>query len=196
MNCYDFDQTVFFPDSSYLFVMHCLRHYPRAVLHALPGASFAGALKLLSMCETRVLKEKLFSFLPYLDDVDRIVEEFWAENYEKGISEWYLLNSRDNDVIISASPEFLLRPAAERLGVHLIATRMDRHTGRILGKNCHDYEKVTRFYREYPDEHVDAFYSDSISDFPMALIAERAYLILERGVLRPWPERKGGRKWA
>ena len=196
MNCYDFDQTVFFPDSSYLFVMHCLRHYPRSVLRALPGACFAGALKLLSLCETRVLKEKLFSFLPYLDDIDRIVEEFWAEYFEKGISEWYLLEKRDDDVIISASPDFLLRPAAEKLGVRLIATRMDRHTGRILGNNCHDYEKVTRFYREYPGEHVDAFYSDSITDFPMARLAERAYLILERGVMRPWPEWKGGRKWA
>ncbi|MBO6041352.1 MAG: haloacid dehalogenase-like hydrolase [Oscillospiraceae bacterium] len=196
MNCYDFDQTLFFPDSSYLFVMYCLRHYPRAVLRALPGACFAGALKLLSMCETRVLKEKLFSFLPYLDDIDRIVEEFWAENYDNGISQFYLLEKRDDDVIISASPEFLLRPAAERLGVRLIATRMDRHTGRIIGNNCHDYEKVTRFYREYPDERVDAFYSDSITDFPMARLAERAYLVEGRGTLRAWPKQKGCRKWA
>ena len=39
MNCYDFDQTIFFPDSSYLFVMHCLRRYPRAVLRAVPGTA-------------------------------------------------------------------------------------------------------------------------------------------------------------
>ncbi len=194
MNCYDFDLTVFFPDSSFLFVMHCLRRYPRAVLRALPGAGLTGVLKLLSLCETRALKEKLFSFLPYLDDVDRVVEEFWAENFDKGISEWYLLRKRSDDLILSASPEFLLRPAAERLGVRLIATRMDRHTGRILGKNCHDHEKVTRFYREYPGERVDAFYSDSITDFPMARLAERAYLILGRGVMEPWPERKGN-KW-
>jgi hypothetical protein len=190
MNCYDFDQTVFFPDSSYLFVMYCLRHYPRAVLRALPGACVAGTLKLLSLCETRLLKEKLFSFLPYLDDVDRIVDEFWAENYDKGISEWYLLRRRDDDLIISASPEFLLRPAAEQLGVRLIATRMDRHSGRILGLNCHDHEKVTRFYRAFPDERVDAFYSDSLTDFPMARLAGQAYLILRRGVMEPWPERK------
>ena len=63
MNCYDFDQTVFFPDSSYLFVMYCLRHYPRAVLHALPNASVTGLKRLLKQAETRELKEKIFSFL-------------------------------------------------------------------------------------------------------------------------------------
>lgn len=196
MNCYDFDQTVFFPDSSYLFVMYCLRRWPRAVLRALPGSCVAGALKLLGMRETRELKEQVFSFLPALDDVERIVEEFWEENFDRGIAAWYLRQRRDDDLILSASPEFLLRPAAERLGVHLIATRMDRHTGRILGNNCHDYEKVTRFYREYPNGRVDAFYSDSLSDSPMARIAERAYLVEGRGTLRPWPEQKGGKPWA
>ena len=186
MNCYDFDLTVFFPDSSYLFVMHCLRRYPRAVLRALPGAGLTGVLKLLSLCETRALKEKLFSFLPYLDDVDRVVEEFWAENFDKGISEWYLLRKRSDDLILSASPEFLLRPAAERLGVRLIATRMDRHTGRILGKNCHDHEKVRRFYEMYPNGHTEKFYSDSLSDSPMAEIADRAFLLKKHRIF-PWP---------
>ena len=191
MNCYDFDKTVFFPDSSYLFVMYCLRHYPKAVLRALPLTCLTGALKLLSLCETRELKEKLFSFLPYLDDVDRIVEAFWDESFDSGITSWYLQQKRDDDLILSASPEFLLRPAADRLGVRLIATRMDRHTGRIMGKNCHDHEKVTRFYREYPGERVDTFYSDSLTDYPMARIADCAYLVERGKTLRRWPERKG-----
>ena len=79
-------------------------------------------------------------------------------------------------------------------GSSLVNTIDGEDTGLILGKNCHDHEKVTRFYREYPGERVDAFYSDSITDFPMARLAERAYLILGRGVMEPWPERKGN-KW-
>ena len=191
MNCYDFDETLFFPDSSYLFVMYCLRHWPRAVLRALPGTLFVGVKKILRLADTRELKQQVFSFLRDLDDPDRVVEEFWAENFERGLAAWYLPQRREDDVILSASPEFLLRPAAERLGVRLIATRMDRHTGEILGKNCHDYEKVTRFYREYPGARVDRFYSDSLSDSPMARIAKTAVLVVDRETLAPWPERGG-----
>lgn len=189
MNCYDFDQTVFFPDSSYLFVMHCLRRYPRAVLRALPGTVFVGLLRFLGLRDTRELKQKVFSFLPYLDDVDRVVEEFWEENFEPGIAAWYLGQRRDDDLILSASPEFLLRPAAERLGVRLISTRMDRHTGEIIGKNCHDYEKVTRFCQAFPGQRPESFYSDSLSDSPMARIADRAFLVKDRDTRSPWPER-------
>ena len=192
MNCYDFDRTVFFPDSSYLFVTYCLRRYPRAVLRAMPGTMLTGLLKLCGLRETRDLKEKIFSFLPYLDDVDGIVQAFWAENFDAGIADWYLRRRRDDDVILSASPEFLLRPAAERLGVRLIATRMDRHSGEIIGKNCHDYEKVTRFYREFPGQRPENFYSDSLSDSPMARISERVWLVEDRETLRHWPETNGG----
>ena len=191
MNCYDFDQTIFFPDSSYCFVMYCLRRWPRAVLRALPGTLVLGAKNLLHLSDSRALKQQVFSFLRDLDDVDGIVEAFWEENFERGIAAWYLRNRREDDLILSASPEFLLRPAAERLGVRLIATRMDRHTGEIIGKNCHDHEKVTRFYRDYPRGHVDCFYSDSFSDSPMVRIADAAVMVRDRETLIPWPERGG-----
>jgi len=191
MNCYDFDQTIFFPDSSYCFVMYCLRRWPRTVLRAFPGTVLAGLKKLLGLGDTQALKEQVFSFLPYLDDVDGIVEAFWEANYEAGIAAWYLRQRRDDDLILSASPEFLLKPAAEKLGVRLIATRMDRHTGRIIGKNCHDYEKVTRFYRDFPDQKPDAFYSDSLSDSPMARISRKAYLVRDRDTLESWPGERG-----
>ena len=187
MNCYDFDQTIFNPDSSYCFVMFCLRHYPRAVLHALPGSSAAGLAHLLGRADTKALKEKVFDFLPRLDDVSRVVGEFW-EAYRGNVAPWYLAQKREDDLIISASPDFLLRPMAEELGVRLIATPMDPVTGKILGQNCHDEEKVRRFRAEYPGEKVACFYSDSLSDTPMARIAERAFLV-KKGEHSPWPEK-------
>lgn len=185
MNTYDFDQTIFYPDSSYCFVKYCLRHYPRAVLKALPAVALKGLEYLQHQADTKAFKEKTFSFLPYLDDVDRIVEEFWRE-HRKNLQNWYLEQKRPDDLILSASPEFLLRPICDELGVSLIATPMDRYTGRICGENCHDVEKVRRFYQEYPGGKTETFYSDSLSDTPMAEIADRAYLV-KKGVLYPWP---------
>ena len=188
MNVYDFDKTIFYPDSSYCFVRFCLRHYPRAVLKALPASSLAGIQWALKCCETKELKENLFSFLPYLDDVDQVVREFWDEHRSR-IAVWYRDQQRDDDLIISASPEFLLRPIARELGVELIATRMDRYTGLIVGNNCHDAEKISRFLKVYPNGKVDAFYSDSLSDSPMAWFAEEAWLVKDGKELIPWPNK-------
>lgn len=187
MNVYDFDKTIFFPDSSYSFVLYCLRRYPRAVLRALPGMAAASLKKLVGAADTRALKEQVFSFLQDLDNVDQIVLEFWKEKRGQ-LAAWYLKQKRDDDLIISASPEFLLRPIAEELGVRLIATRMDPLTGRITGDNCHDTAKVCRFRKEYPDGTVDAFYSDSLSDSPMARIAKEAWLVKNKSERIPWPE--------
>ena len=188
MNVYDFDKTIFYPDSSYCFIRFCLRHYPRAVRQAIPKAGKIGLQWILKLADTRQLKEKLFSFLPYLDNVDTVVKEFWEE-YRSHIADWYLAQRREDDLIISASPEFLLRPITEELGVRLIATRMDPYTGRIIGNNCHDSEKISRFLHDYPNETVDSFYSDSLSDSPMAWFASEAWLVKNGEELAPWPNK-------
>ena len=132
------------------------------------------------------LKQQLFSFLPAIDDVDRAVQIFWDEN-EHRLGAWYLAQKRSDDLILSASPRFLLQPICDKLGVALIATEMDRHTGRIEGENCHDQEKVCRFYAADPTAHTEAFYSDSLSDSPMAEIADKAWLV-KKHKLFPWPK--------
>ena len=188
MNVYEFDETIFFPDSSYSFVKYCLRHYPRAVLRAMPMSARNGLRWMLKQTDTRELKQSVFSFLPYLDNVEQIVKEFWEEHFAN-ISDWYLNQQRPDDLIISASPEFLLRPVAEHFGFSLIATRMDPHTGRIIGENCHDAEKVCRFLKEYPHEVPEAFYSDSLSDSPMAWFSQEAWLVKNEQERIPWPNK-------
>ena len=188
MNVYDFDKTIFYPDSSYCFICFCLRNYPRAVLRSVPSAGTVALRWCLKHAQTKELKEKLFSFLPCLDNVDAVVQEFW-EAYRSHIGDWYRKQKREDDLIISASPDFLLRPVAEELGVQLIATRMDPHTGRITGNNCHDEEKICRFLKEYPHGEIDEFFSDSLSDSPMAWFAKKAWLVKEGKNLYPWPNK-------
>ena len=185
MNTYDFDKTIFDPDSSYCFYLYCLRHYPGAMVKTLPRSIAGGLRYAAGKGNTKMLKEQLFSFLPNLPDVDGAVKDFWDENRQR-LAKWYLRQKRSDDVIISASPEFLLRPVCDELGVRLIGTRMDKHTGKISGENCHDKEKVRRFYEEFPGACTEEFYSDSLSDTPMAKIAQRAYIV-RKEKLSPWP---------
>ncbi len=187
MNTYDFDKTIFYPDSSTCFYKYCLKKYPAAVLKTLPKSAIKAVSYAMGKIETKELKEQLFSFLSSIDDVDAAVISFWNENMA-GIGEWYLQQKKDDDIIISASPYFLLEPVCKKLGVRLIATPMDNKTGKILGNNCHDIEKVRRFYEEFPGAHTENFYSDSLSDSPMAEIADNAFMVTKHK-LSPWPNK-------
>ena len=186
MNTYDFDKKIFYPDSSVTFVKYCTRRYPGIVIGNIPKVIGTAAAHLLGRADTKALKEKLFAFLAKLPDVDAVVDDFWKENRQR-IGQWYLEQKREDDLIISASPEFLLAPVCKSLGVNLIGTRMDKHSGKIDGRNCHDEEKVRRFYERYPEGHTEKFYSDSLSDTPMAMIADEAYM-LKKHIISPWPK--------
>ncbi len=182
MNAYDFDKTIFPRDSTATFYLWCLRRCPRALL-SLPQTAFAFALLGLKLREKTRCKEIFYGFLRHIP-ADAPVR-FWQEHLGQ-IYPWYSAQKRADDIIISASPEFLLRPAAEALGVALIASRVDPRSGKTEGLNCHGEEKVRRFRALYPDAAVEEFYSDSLSDTPMARQAARAFLIV-RGAVTDWP---------
>lgn len=184
MNVYDFDKTVFYPDSSYSFFFYCLKKYPGAVLRCAPGIISASLRYARGAIRTKDLKEKLFAFLRFLPDPEAAVTHFWDERFSS-VEEWYLRQKRPDDLIITASPEFLVGEAGKRLGVKVIGTRMDLRTGQIEGENCHDEEKVVRFRSAFPSTAIEEFYSDSLSDAPLAKLAERSYLV-NRGKLSAW----------
>ena len=105
------------------------------------------------------------------------VKDFWKE-YIGNIKPFYLEQKKDDDVIISASPEFLLKPVCERLKIkNLIASKVNMQSGKYTGVNCHGKEKVKRFYEAFPNGKIDSFYSDSYSDSPLAEIADKAFMV-------------------
>ncbi|MBR4236293.1 MAG: haloacid dehalogenase-like hydrolase [Clostridia bacterium] len=182
MNVYDFDNTILRGDSSVRFYTYCLLRTPRMLLR-LPRLLY-GALFVLRRDKQR-FKQDMFAFLRDIDDPQAAVARFWDKNIRR-VKPFYLAQKRDTDVIISASPEFLIAPAMARLGaMRVLASPVDIHTGLYHGKNCHGQEKVRIFRAEYPDACVDAFYSDSHSDDPMAALARSAYLVKGEKLL-PW----------
>ena len=119
-------------------------------------------------------------------DAEALAEEFWSKN-EGRIFHWYPGQQEESDIVISASPEFLLRPICRRLGIrHLIASRVDPKTGIYTGENCWGPEKPIRLKDEMGITHCDKFFSDSYSDQPLADIADESFLILKDGTIAPW----------
>lgn len=183
MRAYDFDGTIYAGDSTVDFYAYCLRKHPR-LLASLPRnviSAVAFAIGRLSRSEFK--SRFLASFLPFVD-ASAEAEEFW-DGHARRMRKWYLDQRDRDDMVLSASPEFLLRPICSRLGVRLVATEVDPSTGMLLGPNMRGEEKVRAYRGLYGDEVPEEFYSDSLSDEPMMLYARRAYLV-RRGLPVAW----------
>ncbi len=189
MNCYDFDKTIYKSDSSCDFYLYCLWHHPKILRH-LPrqAIAFFRHYVLHNMTKTQ-MKEVFYRYFRDILDMDATLARFWEKHLKK-MQFFYANQQAEDDVIISASPEFFLKPACEKLGVHhLIASPVDPKTGTYNGENCHGKEKVMRFHTVYPDAVIEEFYSDSLSDTPMAELAQRAYFVKGK-YISPWPNKK------
>ncbi len=186
MNVYDFDKTIYAGDSTLDFYFYCLKKYPKTMLY-LPAQFWAGLLYVLGRYSKVRFKERFYSFLNSLSDIDGDIDGFWALNEYK-IKDWYKLQRKDGDVVISASPEFLLKPICSKLGISvLIASKVDKLNGRYEGDNCYGQNKVERLICEIETFEIDNFYSDSLSDAPLAGLAKKSYIV-DRDSIIPWTD--------
>ena len=185
MNAYDFDKTLYPCDSTFRFYRFLLRRHPSLLLE-LPRQIKAALAYRFKRIEKTQMKEKLFAAFRRIDDIDREVKLFW-DKHEGEIEPYYEAIKRPDDVIISASPTFLLEEISKRVGFGtLIASRVDKKSGAYTGENCYGEEKCRRFYEVFPEGEIECFYSDSLSDTPMARLAKQAYLIKDHQPT-PWP---------
>lgn len=176
VNLYDFDKTIYKGDSSTDFFFYSLMKYPK-IVKVIPSIIWASLLYKLRIHNKTQFKEKIFSFLKYVPNTDGLVKDFW-ETHKCYIKDFYLKKNHENDIIISASPEFLLKPIAEYLKVKdLIASNVDSNTGKFNGLNCYGREKIKRLNKKYKNVEVMEAYSDSISDTPILEIAKKPYIV-------------------
>ena len=175
MNIYDFDETIYDGDSGVDFFLYSLKKC-KVNISCIFKAVFKCVGKILGKCETKDAKNELFGYLKNIKDLSGFVEDFWDEHEHK-IKKWYLDQKEDSDVIISASPEFLLKPLEKTMHFTVIASKVDKKTGAFTSKNCHDYEKIRR-YEELYSKKIEKFYTDSIkADKPMLEYAKEGYIV-------------------
>lgn len=186
MNVYDFDKTIYPKDSSMEFYFFNLKKHPDILL-LWPMQALALILYKTKRITKTEMKTLFYRYFQWIPNIDQNVLDFWAKNKHK-MNAYYINQKDKSDVIISASPEFLLKPICDELGVTLIASIVDKKTGRSE-ENCYGEEKPKRFRALYPTQSIEAFYSDSLSDDPMAQISKKSYLVLGQDV-HPWPKTK------
>ena len=187
MNVYDFDGTIFYSDCSIGFGIWCMNRHPKLWLTFFPSIIKSVIQYKMGKIPNYQVQRKLFSYLTMIDDYDVQIERYWNK-YEKKISAWYLAQKKPDDLIISASPDCIIGPIANRLGVKYIATEYDREYGVFTNNLMYAKEKA-RYIIDHGFPVIDRFYSDSLADTPLALCAEKAYFVTNNATtVIDWPD--------
>ena len=187
MNVYDFDKTIFPGDCAIGFCFWCMNRHPKLWFTFFPKAVINLVLRKTGLMSEAEMQRKFFGYLTLIDDFDEQIKLYWDEN-EKKISSWYLKQKRPDDLIISASPTCIIEPIAKRLGVNFMATEFDREFGVYVNNMMYAKEKA-KYIIDHGFPMIENFYSDSLSDTPLALCAEKAYLVTNNAsTVIDWPE--------
>ncbi len=162
IDIYDFDKTLVPFDSGSLFCVYAMAHNLKTLKY-LPKMISAVIKYFRKKSDLTRMKSVIFSFVRDID-VQKTVNDFW-NRYDKYVFDWAKKENRPRfSVVISAGPDFLIKEIASRIEIDdFIATEHDGN-GAIIGKNCHDEEKVRLFRERYPDSQVENVYSDSIEN--------------------------------
>lgn len=184
MNVYDFDKTIYDGDSTADFIAYAFLHRPKSLLN-LPRLAICGLLFGVGLMPKLTFKQNMYHMFVYINDMDELVDQFIDTHLHK-IKSWYYEIQKEDDVVISASPEFIIQKFCKKIGIETaMASVVNPTNGKYTGINCHGKEKVRRFYEAFPEGKIDQFYSDSYSDSPLAELAKEAFLVKGTRLL-PW----------
>lgn len=181
MNIYDFDKTIYDGDVSVDFWLFSVKKHSYLIF-LLPLQATAVILMKLKLLSRKTTKEIFFMYLKFIRELN--LSEFW-ENHKSKIKPWYLKQKQSDDLIITASPEFIIEPIAKQLKFNLIGTKMSTKTGKISGQNCRGEEKVHRLRQQYKNIKINQFYSDSLSDTPLKEISKISFIV-KNNKIKKW----------
>lgn len=180
MNVFDFDNTIYDGESTLdLFFFYIVRkpwlikHLP-TVLKAFARYKKGGVSlnEIIERYVPMVEKDALRVF-----DFENDPKEFW-DGHMKKIKPLYNELRSDDDLIITASPDFSIDEICRRLGIkRYLASRVNTQTGKIEFVNIRQ-NKINAFMQEYAGETIERFYTDSPeNDAPLIELANEAYLV-------------------
>ena len=180
MNVFDFDNTIYNGESTLDFYFFCVKHHPRLIRFVFIVLIKLVKYKMCLISEDELLalcKKYVKAFLADCPDAKQLAEIFWEKNICR-IKNFYKEIHNENDIVISASFGFMLRPAMSKLGIkRFVCSEVNLENGSI-DRLCFRKNKLHLFKEMYGDEVIENFYTDSLNDLSfMKLATCKAYLV-------------------
>ena len=68
-----------------------------------------------TLCLTN-FKSNLYRMFRYVEDMEKVVEDYTSSHLDH-VKQWYKDSQKEDDVVISASPEFLIQSFCKKVGI-------------------------------------------------------------------------------
>ncbi len=180
MRVFDFDNTIYKGESAVDFFLFYLKKYPfQVVKYVPPFVSGVAKYKCGKLGIEDVMREYGAIFRECcmkFGNIPEAIKEFW-DLHERKIKPFYREIQRDEDVILSASPEIVLNEICSRIGIkNIIGSELDIEMGEIHSM-CYKENKIKRFREIFGDIKIDEFYTDSYNDKPFMDISDTVYFV-------------------
>ena len=179
MKAFDFDNTLYFGESSVDFALFMMKKNKKIILW-LPRI-FWGLLKYkLCLISREKIEDEINAFMKSVikekAETAKLVAEFW-QKHQKNLNIELLKTVTEEDVIITAGPSFLIEAVKNKLGTsNLICSEFDAETGRVVYLNFGE-NKVKSFREKYAESLIDCFYTDSYNDKALMDISAKIFLV-------------------
>ncbi len=187
MNVYDFDNTIYDGESVFHLFFFYLKKKP-SLLKMLPQVVKAFARYKKGLVS---IDEMINSYAPLIEKIAvEIVDfkndpiEFW-DSHIKNIKPFYKEIQKEDDLIITASPDFTIREICKRLGIKKFLSSVINEESCKVEFICIKTNKVKSFFENYPNEKIENFYTDSPeNDQALIDIAENAYVVKGNKIIK------------
>ncbi len=179
MQVFDFDKTIYNRISSLEFTIEAILREPGLLKYSPLVLDtiikyFTDRLKLDGIND--LVKENLKLVTDRKELIDSISLTFWNEKRLKRINHEVLKLVKEEDVICSTSPSFVIEGAKNLIPTkNIITSTLDFDTGELF-LNYRD-NKVKRIRELYPNADIEALYTDSYSDKPLMDISKNVFLV-------------------
>ena len=176
MNGYDFDDTIYKGNSFRRFFLFCLVRLPYLIV-LLPVQIVCALLRACHAINHQQFLSAMNWFVYLVPNRKWFVGKFWDKEIAR-IKPWYLAQQRSDDIVVSASPRYEVQEICNRLGIAtLIATETDNPSHPHNGVYCYEMQKAVRYKQQFGDTPLETYYSDSVTDIPMFMLAKRGYYV-------------------
>ena len=186
MNAFDFDNTIYRGESPVDFALFLIKHNKRIILY-LPTIVYNSIKYKLCWVSIEKWEKKINAFLRTFslskEELLQLVKQFWAVNHHK-LDKRMLKRIREDDIIITAGPSFLIEGIREYLKTErILGTDIDLDRKKLLYYNLGS-NKVKRFRQLYGKQRIHCFYTDSFNDRAFMDISDRVYIVKKGRVKR------------
>ena len=178
MRVFDFDNTIYAGESIIDFYFFSIKKKPAVLKYAFAVIYhfLKYKLRLTTIKDMNNVAEKYAAaYIGEFDNIEELVEEFWAKNLKK-IKSWYEV--QEDDLLLTGSLNLIMNPLCEKLGIkNLICSEFDLETMDVLHVNFGRNKKEIFREKYGEDAIIGEFYTDHSADKPMFEISEKVFIV-------------------